>query len=337
MNRIRQRCLAVSVMVHVSLVLLLVFSPGFSSPEQPLPIMELVPTMMTLTDDAKLSGGVEEPQPPKATPKPGGSPALPVVKPPEPAVPVVKDPPKAERETPVRELKTHTPVDPSPTEPLKTKDKEVPAELKSHEPVEEKAPPDPTGTEKPEKPVKSVPRGKKTIEINTEIKRRTNDDDSAAEIAREKAVREAQQREHQEAVNRFNDERRRLAQNLGNAADTLSKGTGTATDIQMPGTGGEVFADYRVYIAAFYKQKWDQNRPGGISVKSASVLTSVTIGRDGHVRSTKVLAGSGISDIDKMVRQVLQRYDQLKPFPASSTDDERTFTLTFRVQSDSNP
>ncbi len=332
MNRVRQRCLFVSVMVHISLGLLLIFSPGFSSRETDLPVLELVPSVINLTDDGQVRGGNPEPVPAPPKNPPAGNPAPvppPVSDPIPPPKPAAADSPKVN--TP-RELDHHSPV--SDPEPTKAPDKNQPRELSSHEPV-----PDKKRNEdvEPVKPADSTSPGKHKIEINPEIKHRSSDDTAAVQASRDRAENESRERARADAVNRYNQQRQQLANKLGSTVSSLSQGVAGAMDIQMPGTGGEVFADYRSYLAAFYKQKWNQHKPGGISVKTASASTTVTIGHDGKVRGYKILESSGLAEIDKTIRLVFERYDHLQSFPSSSKDDERTFTLTFRIESDSSP
>ncbi len=332
MNRVRQRCLFVSVMIHVSLGLLLIFSPGFSSRDEEVPVLELVPSVIHLTDDGQVSGGNPNavPAPPNAKPAGAPAPVPPAVSEPiQRNPPPVAEPPKAPE---ARELAHHTPVS-EPDSPAPNK-KVEPAELSSHEPV-----PDPSRDKPPDtsKSNDSPNHRRHKIEINPEIKRRSPDDAAAERQAQEKADAENRRRAQNEAINRYNQQRQQLANNLGSTASSLARGTSGAMDIQMPGAGGEVFADYRSYLAAFYKQKWNQHKPGGISVKTASALTIVTIGRDGKVRSYKVVESSGLAEVDRTIRLVFDRYNQLQPFPSSSKDDERTFTLTFRIESESSP
>jgi outer membrane biosynthesis protein TonB len=331
MNRVRQRCLFVSVMVHISLGLLLIFSPGFSSHDTEVPVLELVPSIINLTDDGKVRGGNPDaaPAPPKNPPAGNPVPVAPPPSDPAPPKPTVADPPKAN--TP-RELDHHSPV--SDPEPTPAPEKNQPRELSSHEPVPDKKR---EADVEPVKPVDLNPSGKHKIEINPEIKHRSSDDTAAVQASRERAENEARERARADAVNRYNQQRQQLASKLGSTASSLSQAVSGAMDIQMPGTGGEVFADYRSYLAAFYKQKWNQHKPGGISVKTASALTTVTIGHDGKVRGYKILESSGLAEIDKTIRLVFERYDHLQSFPSSSKDDERTFTLTFRIESDSSP
>ncbi len=320
MNRVRQRCLFVSVMIHVSLGLLLIFSPGFSSRDESIPVLELVPSVIHLTDDGRVSGGNPDAVAPPVKNTTAGTPAPPANEP-RPNPPPPADPPKPVE---ARELSHHTPV--AEPDPPALKNKVEPAELSSHEPV-----PDPSKTND------GTNRRRHKIDINPEIKRRSTEDDAADRDAREKAEAESRRKAQNEAINRYNQQRQLLANNLGSTASSLAKGTAGAMDIQMPGSGGEVFADYRSYLAAFYKQKWNQHKPGGISVKTASALTTVTIGHDGRVRSYKVVESSGLAEVDRTIRLVFDRYNQLQPFPSSSKDDERTFTLTFRIESESSP
>lgn len=333
MNRVRQRCLFVSVMIHVSLGLLLIFSPGFSSREEAVPVLELVPSVIHLTDDGQVRGGNPNAVSPPPNAKPAGvtTPVQPAVSEPVQHNPLpTTEPPKAPE---VRELAHHTPIA-EPDSPSPKNNRVEPAELSSHEPV-----PDPNRDKPPDtsKANEGTNRRKRKIEINPEIKRRSPDDDAAEREAREKAEADNRRRAQTEAINRYNQQRQQLANNLGSTATSLAQGTAGAMDIQMPGSGGEVFADYRSYLAAFYKQKWNQHKPGGISVKTASALTTVTIGRDGRVRAYKVVESSGLAEVDRTIRLVFDRYNQLQPFPSSSKDDERTFTLTFRIESESTP
>lgn len=330
MNRIRQRCLLVSLMVHISLGLLLIISPGFSKPEVPLPVLTLVPTFINLTDNGLVTGGTPTPHTEAPKPAPAGNPNPPSAK---PVVPVPKDPPSepptTRKSDAPTELGHHTPVATKDAEAKPNNGRSEPQELSTHEPVQDR--------DSVVDPVKdSSKNGHRKIEINTELKRRSSDNDTDAKSAQDKAEADARERTRTE-FNRYNQQRQLLAKNLGGVASDLAKGSSSAMEIQMPGSGGEVFADYRSYLAAFYKEKWNQHKPGGISVKTASALTSITVGKDGHLRNYKILESSGLAEIDRTIRLVFDRYNQLRPFPSSSTDDERTFTLTFRIESESLP
>ena len=93
MNRVRQRCLFVSVMVHISLGLLLIFSPGFSSHDTEVPVLELVPSIINLTDDGKVRGGNPDaaPAPPKNPSAGNPAPVAPPPSDPAPPQPTVAE------------------------------------------------------------------------------------------------------------------------------------------------------------------------------------------------------------------------------------------------------
>ncbi len=349
--------------VHGALLAVLILAPGYSSNPPPLEELQLMPTLVTVTDDGQVRGGVEHPRPVSNAEKPGdpakGDPKPPKVAESKPVEPTPAVPPKPE-------VRSDPPSETRIPPPRKTVD--IATEVKHDMRAKEKTPvksaranDDSESDEKPKTettkikatkpesddgidPVVAKRQEKKKVEISKEVKRRSSDDDKVAREARE-AERQAEQEAAdriaraeawRQAINSANRQRSELASRLGSAATDISKTAGTTMEIEMPGSGGQVFADYRSFLARFYKEKWNLNKPGGISAKSAATVVEITVSNPGKLIDYKVTQRSGIPEVDASVERVLKTYQKLMPFPSQSKDDKRTFILRFMVESDTS-
>jgi len=111
--------------------------------------------------------------------------------------------------------------------------------------------------------------------------------------------------------------------------DKLGQGLSSGTSIDVPGPGGEAYADYSQVVKSAYHAAWTP--PGDFADNSASVEVSVTILRDGTVKFAKITHRSGRSALDKSVERALE-LKFIAPFPKGTKDDERTFIIEFNLQ-----
>jgi periplasmic protein TonB len=100
----------------------------------------------------------------------------------------------------------------------------------------------------------------------------------------------------------------------------------TVVDVEGIG-GGEAFAGYREVVKAYYYRAWVA--PDNMGNRLATADARVTIARDGSVISAELARPSGDSALDKSVERVLRDVTKLRPFPASTHDTQRTFSLRF--------
>ena len=59
---------------------------------------------------------------------------------------------------------------------------------------------------------------------------------------------------------------------------------------------------------------------------------SVTIASDGTVISSHIKEYSGDASVDESVRRTLERVQFIEPFPAGSTDKQRSYIINFNLK-----
>lgn len=127
-------------------------------------------------------------------------------------------------------------------------------------------------------------------------------------------------------------------QRFANAARALRSTLSQTTTIETPtggfGGGGPSYANYTQVVRKIYNDAWNAwSVPDDVTDDEASVRVSVTIARDGRVISSRILQSSGSRAVIAAAQAVLDRVTTVKPFPADSKDSERTFTMTFKLNS----
>ena len=195
--------------------------------------------------------------------------------------------------------------------PEKTPEPEPPKESKP--PKEEEASVEPVKERKPRK-----------IEISTKLVTRRRD--SSAE-RRARADAEARQ-----GAKALADARRRLARQIGRAADEIGSELSGGTSIEMPGPGGGglPYANFIQAVRSAYDRAWVL--PDGVVDADAVTVASVTIARDGSVVSHHIIQLSGDSVVDHSVQLALERVTYAAPLPDSSKEDTRTVKISFSVK-----
>lgn len=349
MGRVQQRCLLASVAFHAALLALLVFAPAFTPESPSLPVLTLVPTDLKLTDGDKIGGGNPDARPPSAGPKAAAQaepPRPPELKPdpkPEPAKPLPKAEPKPPepKAEPKAEPKVEPKAEPKIRKPIQVAD----------EPLHQKPPvpsqdTDPALRTKPtKKPLKSAgdikladtakkrdKREKEELEAQRKAAKAAAEAEAAETAEREAAAERRRVRAAQVAA--LNADRQRMADSISGAAATVGKNLAGSAKVEMPGPGGQAYAPYGSYLGAFYKERW--RKPSSISARSAYVGVEIDVARDGRVVDMRMEEKSGHRALDDSVRDVIQRYKQLRPLPDGTTDAKRTFRIKFTLEADSN-
>ncbi|MDX1953090.1 MAG: cell envelope integrity protein TolA [Verrucomicrobiota bacterium] len=348
MDRLHKKCLFASAAMHLLLGLTVFIGAAFVIPsrnQESLPLLDMIPAHLV---DAAISGGGGNPEvtEPPAAPQASQSKSQEIFPAPEP-LPVQPVAPPAQKKEP-------EPVkipEPEPVKPPKNSTREKPPEL---EPIKDrKATPDPD-PESIKRPVttskaaekrapsdskKAAPREAKVadasekrtekprVQVNTTAVKRNNN--AAIEAAKAKA--EAEARAHADAVARAQAARDQRVAALRSGVQNIKGGLSSGTSVEMPGPGGEAYANYGQVIGSIYTKAWIA--PETAAEDSSTVRAQVVVSRDGKVVSTKVLSRSGNAALDKSVQAVLNRIRQLPPFPAGATEPERTFFINFNLKS----
>lgn len=196
-----------------------------------------------------------------------------------------------------------------------------PEKIREPDPVPETKPVEPD--EESFEPAKE--KRTRKIEISTKLvtrKREKSDDRKAREEA--EARREAKA---------LADARRRLARQIGQAADYIGSelSGGTTVEMQGPGGGGVPYANFLQAIKSIYANAWVL--PDGVENDQATTVASVTIGRDGTVLDAHITRFSHDQVVDHSVQTTLERVRKVPPLPEDSTDQQRTVYINFNVKS----
>jgi TonB family protein len=121
-----------------------------------------------------------------------------------------------------------------------------------------------------------------------------------------------------------------LVKQLTKIREGMQQGFTSGTAVQVHGPGGEAYASYRSFVFAAYDNAWQV--PPDIANDESIVVTRIVIHRSGKVLSAEITQRSGNSLIDKSVRRALDSVTSLPPFPAGTSDQERTFVIEFSLK-----
>jgi colicin import membrane protein len=211
---------------------------------------------------------------------------------------------------------------PAPAAPIVNPTPPPPEKVQPPEPRKEtvkEAPPredpeyslEPSKERKPRKPIIDLkPVTRPSQDAKNEAK--------AEALAREEARQETQRR-------------RRIATAFGNAVDNLEQSLSGVTTIELkgPGGGGVPYANFLQAVKSRYQQAWVV--PDGITDDNATVAASVTIARDGTVKSARITRSSGNAAVDRSVQVTLDRVKWAAPLPDDAKEDQRTVSINFNV------
>lgn len=326
MERLQRKCIVASAVMHVLLLSILFLAPAFlpsRPPEDDLPILEFVP--MNATDELMSGGGTPNAQPPAVQPRPPAQqpPASPQ---PTPPPPKVETPPPAEppapKQTPPDLSQDHSPAQEEKLDPEAIE----PAPPKPRKPKPKAPKPDPAASEDaaPEKP------RKKQVNVNLDLKKRYPADTTAERERKQQAeAREAARVAAERAAERAASERMSMVQGSLRALSSKLSG-GTSVDI--PGPGGEAYANFNQIVRSIYDHAWIA--PDDVADDSLAVTAKVTIQRDGSViaSQTFIQRASGNPSLDKSVQRAIDRVRNVAPFPEASKDSQRTFYIHFNLK-----
>lgn len=295
MSRLQNRCFFGATGLHALLLLALVVGPGFfQSKDVPSePMIEVI--TLEATDAINPNPGT-----------PGGGAKTEQARPPQPEPPP-QQPPKVE------------PPQPRPRQPEPEPDR-------TPEPEPKEVPKPKTRDDFSDKPPKKKPEVKisnKTVNLNDRLKTNQKQTSEADTKAQERAQAQAQA----QAV--------ALANRLNKASANIGSGIAASTQIRVEGgtggTGGAGLANYGQIVRKRYTDAWIM--PTDLTDDEAVVRVSVTIARDGKVISARIVDSSGSSVAAASIQRTLDRVTHIGvPFPSSSDDAQRTFTMTFNLK-----
>ncbi|HVY68408.1 MAG TPA: energy transducer TonB [Verrucomicrobiae bacterium] len=334
MNRLQKKCLIASTGAHAFLLAVLFIGPAFlSKPDDAdnLPLLEFLPDKVV--DDAMSGGGN-----PNVTERPAPA-ALPAPAPPVSAPPPVTPPPVA------------PPVEPPPQPQAKPAQAETPPEkvepkkIVNDEPdIEPPKPVKPPKKQVEKPPVKTVTRAVETPAAKTRespekpqlVTKKIYPADLERKQTRLKAQEEAKHAEAEAAENAraaakaIADARQRA---VNGVLGKLNSGLSGGTSVEIPGPGGEAYANYAQYVKTVYDQAWIP--PDDVTDNSLTVIAKVTIRRDGTVvsESTYIEKSSGSPSLDRSIKRTLERVKFVHPFPEGAKDDLRPYRINFNLKS----
>jgi TolA protein len=128
------------------------------------------------------------------------------------------------------------------------------------------------------------------------------------------------------------DARRRLARQIGKAAEHIGSDLsgGTTVEMQGPGGGGIPYANFIQAVKSRYANAW--LLPDGVVDEEATTEVSVTIARDGTVIDSHITSKSGDSVVDRSVQTTLDRVRYAAPLPENAKESQRTIRIFFSVK-----
>ncbi len=352
MSRSQTKCLIGSALGHIAVVAVVLFGAAFVSkqkrPEEALPLLQMMPSR---TIEELLSGGGGNPEvaespaqsaPANQEPTPAPTPVEPVAikqveptppaKAPEPEPPapkIVEQVEKIEKVKPKKPTSKPQVDDPKPQLKIDPEAPTKPAPVKKHKDTVSKD----TKSQPIAKPDK--PRQKPVIDVEL-TPQKSKPNEMAATLAKEKALADAKaKREHERAIAAANDKARQNAEAkkaaFADALQGIKGGLSQSTKIEMPGPGGEAYANYGQTIRSIYEQAW--HPPSELEDDSSTVEVQLTLSSDGTVLSSSILTKSGSSSLNRSVQDALNRVRRVPSFPEGAKDSQRTFRIKYNLRS----
>jgi TonB family protein len=302
MTRLEKKCLLASTGAHATLALLLFLGPLIWVSKRQniaLPPLLLVPTR--IIDGVIASGGNPNATAPPAPPAPAPSrpaTAPPVIAPPKPAI----APPKPD------------------TKPIRA-EVEAPSNPSSHQVRD--ALPDKrlSRTEEPDDSASTKPARHK---IQVSFERETATSQKSSSSPSSSSASDSRSRAEARAVQTFQSK-------INGVVGAISQGVAGGTAIEVPGPGGEVYADYGQYLILAYRRAWTP--PDDLTDELATVDVRIIVLREGTILKFRVVKKSGISALDRSVERLETAVRHVEPFPEGAVDPQRTFLLHFNLKS----
>ncbi|HEV2394263.1 MAG TPA: cell envelope integrity protein TolA [Verrucomicrobiae bacterium] len=136
-----------------------------------------------------------------------------------------------------------------------------------------------------------------------------------------------------EQARQWAQERRHLAREVAQAADSISSEVSGSTRLVLkgPGGGGVPYANFNQAVMSVYKRAWSGTVPNDSTDEDVAAEASVKIARDGSVISARITQSSGKPGVDHSVQAVLEKVKFAAPLPEDSKEDQRTVSITFEV------
>ena len=328
MSRLQRKCVFASFTAHALLLALLVVGSAFmKAPAKQEPVHFVKIFRDSKVTDDETQGGGNPNVPSTVTPQPVAQPPVQA-----PVQPLVQEPP-TKIETPPTPKVERIETPPPKKDPIKKPPKKDPKRNET---------PKITENPKPTVPKDNAKPPKHEIEVSLDVKKPTVDavaerlKQEKARAAKEERIRQEKERQAQErarldAIEQANREYKQRMDALGNIVGKVENKMSTGVNIEMPsGPDGEAFVNYADLIWTKYYEAWQT--PEARDVRNP-VRVEITIARDGRVISAHVIKASGDSQLDRSVRQALDRVTKLPPFPATSKDLQRTFRINFELKS----
>jgi TonB family protein len=117
---------------------------------------------------------------------------------------------------------------------------------------------------------------------------------------------------------------------IKSALRALRANLSSPTTVAPVGNSSAAAANYAQVVKSVYEQAWMP--PDETASDDANVKVRVTIASDGRVISAEVIGPSGDTSVDRSVQNTLDRVTDIAPFPAGSTDTERTYIINFNLK-----
>ncbi|MGB0581204.1 MAG: TonB C-terminal domain-containing protein [Limisphaerales bacterium] len=311
-ERLKRKCLFVSVGMHALLVVIVAFASAFKSE-----VKEPDIKPMTVIDTDVINRLMAAPAPvvaPQPVQRPAPTPTPRKVEPPKPA-PKKPEPPKPapKKPDPPKQIKK---PDPKPPKKITKKPDPKPAPKRN---IKKPVPKKPA----PKKPTpRPTPRPRPTVKIDTSALRNklNNRPDPAAQ--RRERERAEQRRKEAAAA-----ERRRVAA-LKSKLGSITKLDSRSVKVSA-GSSARASIDYGTYVRQTYDRHWSQ--PSGLR-KGLRAEITVTIRRDGSVKSARVSKRSGVALFDNALQSLANKVRSFRSFPSNMTVSEKTFSCGFEVE-----
>ena len=239
---------------------------------------------------------------------------------PEPAPPIEQVRSEPPRPQPKPEPKPEPKPAPKPEPKPEPKPKPKPKPEPKPEP---KPKPKPKPEPKPKPKPKPKPEPKPEIKINFDAKNKP-DPDLAAQKEEQRKRREAQ-----EARRREQAAQRQKA--LNDSIQALGADLTRRTEVAAGAIEGISLENCKAMIQQAYDDAWI--KPGGSMQRGAVVKVQVILALDGSIKSAKIVKPSGLVELDRSVRDAMDRVRKIgdKP-PSGSSETDRTFVINFNLK-----
>jgi len=309
MNRLEKKCVIASTAFHTLLLGILLFGSALMPGPDQTSFKPITVYSAAAVSEAMTSGGSPDAN---IAPSPVTPPAPPAENPPTPK-PVVQPPvAKAQVEPvePPKPVRHETPKPPVERVEI-PKDVKIP-NLEKVKPVKVK--PEPKEVVEAPKPPHKILLDKNSSKIAV---RKSDEKAKAAQEAAEWAA---------------NDARRKTAKEIASSYRNISKNLSSSTAVAIePGNGapGALSVNYRGLIASKYYNAW--SAPADVDDSTPPVGVSVTIDRNGNVKSAHIVKSSGNKAMDRSIINVLEAVTFFEPFPASIKEQEMTVDIKFNI------